>query len=107
MRIPYKDIQKIKRDAPSNCIFHLNRASMICKCEFCGQYFGKTHHRQKYCTKDCSRKALQDQKNEWKRTKWVRPKRTGTGYIDEKPKKDFKEEEKTIKKELRRLGLKR
>lgn len=105
MKIPYKDIKKMKEDAPSNCVFHFNRASIISKCEFCGQYFAKTHHRQKYCTKDCSKKALQDQKNEWKRTKWIKPKENGTGYITEKRKTDFDDELRQIRGELRRLGI--
>lgn len=106
MKISYKDIKKIKENAPPNCVFHFNRASIICKCEFCGQYFAKTHHRQKYCCKDCSQKALQDQKNEWKRTKWIKPKENGTGYITEKRKTDFDDELRQIRGELRRLGIK-
>ena len=107
MKIPYKEIQKIKANCPNDCTFHLNKASLVRKCKFCGDLYAQTHHRQVYCCKDCSKKALQDQKNEWKRTKWIRPKRMGTGYIDEKPKQDFNAEQKTIEKELRRLGLKR
>lgn len=106
IKLSYKEIQWLRGKYKNGEVLHLNKASIICKCEFCGQYFAKTHHRQKYCTKDCSKKALQDQKNEWKRTKWIKPKENGTGYITEKRKENFDDELRQIKGELRRLGIK-
>ena len=106
MKIPYKEIQKIKANCPNNCTFHLNKASLVRKCHFCGKLYAQTHHRQVYCCKECSQKALQDQKNEWKRTKWVKPKENGTGYITEKRKTDFDDELRQIRGELLRLGIK-
>lgn len=105
MKIPYKEIQVIRSKCPDNCTLHLNKASLIKKCNFCGKLYTPTHHRQVYCCKSCSQKALQDQKNEWKRTKWIRPRRTGTGYITEKRKTDFKEESRQVRGELKRLGI--
>ena len=107
IKLSYKEIQSLRSKYTNGEVLHLNKASIVKKCNFCGNYYTPTHHRQVYCCKDCSKKALQDQKNEWKRTKWIRPKRMGTGYIDEKPKQDFDAEKRTIEKELRRLGLKK
>ena len=105
MKLSYKEIQCLRSKYNNGEVLHLNKASIVKKCHFCGNYYTPTHHRQVYCCKDCSQKALQDQKNKWKREKWKRPRRVGTSYISEKRKEDFNAESRQIKGELRRLGL--
>ena len=79
IKLSYKEIQWLRSKYANGEVLHLNKASIVKKCHYCGNYYTPTHHRQVYCTKDCSKKALQDQKNEWKRTKWIKPKENGTG----------------------------
>lgn len=105
MKLSYKEIQEIRSKCPNDCTLHLNKASIVKKCNFCGNLYSPTHHRQVYCCKSCSRKALQDQKNEWKRTKWIRPRQNGTSYITEKRKENFDDELRQIRGELKRLGI--
>ena len=105
MKLSYKQIQELRSKYDNTVTLHLNKASIVLKCHFCGKYYTPTHHRQVYCCKECSRKALQDQKNKWKREKWIKPKGLGTSYITEKRKEDFNEEHRQIKGELRRLGI--
>lgn len=105
MKLSYKEIQCLRSKYNNGEVLHLNKASIVKKCHFCGNYYTPTHHRQVYCCKDCSAKALQDQKNEWKRTKWKRPRRVGTSYISEKRKENFDDELRQIRGELRRLGI--
>lgn len=105
MKLTYKEIQCLRSKYTNGEVLHLNKASIIKKCKYCGKHYTPTHHRQVYCCKKCSQNALQDQKNKWKREKWIKPKRIGTGYITEKRKEDFQAESRQIKGELRRLGL--
>lgn len=106
IKLSYKEIQWLRGKYNNGEVLHLNKASIVKKCNYCGNYYTPTHHRQVYCCKDCSAKALQDQKNEWKRTKWVKPKENGTGYITEKRKENFDDELRQIRGELLRLGIK-
>ena len=105
MKLSYKEIQCLRSKYNNGEVLHLNKASIVKKCQYCGNYYTPTHHRQVYCCKECSKYALQDQKNKWKREKWIRPRRVGTSYISEKRKEDFNAESRQIKGELRRLGL--
>ena len=105
MKLSYKEIQCLRSKYNNGEVLHLNKASIVKKCQYCGNYYTPTHHRQVYCCKECGKYALQDQKNKWKREKWIRPKRVGTSYISEKRKEDFNAESRQIKGELRRLGL--
>lgn len=106
IKLSYKEIQCLRSKYNNGEVLHLNKASLVKKCKFCGNLYARTHHRQVYCCKECSQKALQDQKNEWKRTKWIKPKENGTGYITEKRKENFDDELRQIRGELRRLGIK-
>ncbi|MBP5422787.1 MAG: hypothetical protein J6Y78_10145 [Paludibacteraceae bacterium] len=105
IKLSYKEIQCLRSKYNNGEVLHLNKASIVKECHFCGNYYTPTHHRQVYCTKSCSKKALQDQKNKWKRENWIPKIENGTGYLTEKRKENFKEESRQIKGELRRLGL--
>lgn len=105
MKLSYKQIQEIRAKYDNTVTLHLNKASIIKKCHYCGKWYVPTHHRQVYCDKSCSKKALQDQKNKWKRENWIPKIENGTSFITEKRKEDFNDELRQVRGELRRLGL--
>ena len=108
IKLSYKEIRELKSKCSDDVILHLNRASSVKRCKFCGNLYSPTHHKQVYCTKSCSKKAHQEQKNKWKRENYVEKQKLGTGYImSEHRNKDFNKEQEILKKELRRLGIKR
>jgi predicted nucleic acid-binding Zn ribbon protein len=81
------------------------------KCPICGKTFTKTHNRQKYCTKECSKEAKRRQDrihfSRWytknKRRVWANKK--GTGYLGPHRHEDPEKEQQAIKTELQRLKL--
>ena len=81
------------------------------KCKWCGAIYEKTHNRQQYCTKECAKKAKeeQDQKH---RLKWVNKNKErlyqtqlGTRTIGPKPNPDPEREAEIVQNERKRLGL--
>ena len=107
IKLSYKEIQELRSRHKNNVRFHLNKASVVKKCEYCGNLYTPTHHSQKFCDKNCYRKHRQDYKAKWKREKYQHKQSLGTGYINATPHKDFDEEHKILMKEFRRLGIKR
>lgn len=105
IKLSYKEIQELKSKYEDNVVLHLNRASIVKTCKYCGKWYTPTHHRQVYCTKKCSKEALQDQKNKWKREKWIKPRALGGSFLTEKRKEDFDDELRQVRGELKRLGL--
>lgn len=94
--------------------YNLYKATEIIKCEYCGRLTPKFHHSQKYCHKKtgrrCSEYARKEknvqyvQKSIAKRKEYMDD-RLGQSSLGSHPQKDFKKEERTIKNEIRRLGL--
>lgn len=108
MKLSYQQIKELRSKYQNDEVLHLNKASIIKKCEYCGELYTPTHHSQKFCNKDCYRKHRQDYKAKWKREKY-KPKQAsmGSGFINGTANKDFDKEQEIISKELRRLGIKR
>ena len=78
------------------------------KCAYCGKLFKKKHNRQKYCCKECSKNAHQEQKNQyWKRWFYknkgkLYAKQLGTRTIGPKPNPNPKREQQIVKNEKQR-----
>ncbi|MBO7443693.1 MAG: hypothetical protein J6T69_02605 [Methanobrevibacter sp.] len=90
------------------------------KCKYCGKRFYKTANKTCYCSDRCRTLALREQKAEYqrKRRKLIRDgvlvapnekasNDIGTGYIGEHRNEDELEELNVIRRELRRLRIKR
>ena len=90
------------------------------KCKYCGKRFYKTANKTCYCSDRCRTLALREQKAEYqrKRRKLIRDgvlvapnekasNDIGTGYIGEHRNDDELEELNVIRRELRRLRIKR
>lgn len=109
MKLTYQQIQELKSKYKNNVSLRLNKCSIVKTCEWCGNLYTPTHHRQKFCTKKCYREHRIDYKNEWDRTKRKRkPHQTlGTGYIKSSRNEDFNREHEILTKEMRRLGIHR
>jgi len=110
MKPSFKEIQELKSRLPNECTLIANKCSIVRICKYCGNLYVPTHFNQKkFCSRECFHNHRLDYKAEWKRTKYnPKPKQTlGTGYIDATRQQDFDKEEKIIKKELRRLRIKR
>lgn len=106
MKLSYKEIQELKSKYEDNVSLHLNKASIVKTCQYCGNLYSPTHHSQKFCTKKCYREHRKDYKAKWKRENYVQKPNLGSGYItSEHRNKDFDKEEEIIKRELRRLGV--
>lgn len=107
MKLTYQQIQELKSKYNNNVSLRLNKCSIVKTCEWCGNLYTPTHHKQKFCNKNCYREHRIKYKNEWDRTKRKRRPSMGTGYIKSSRNEDFNEEHRIITKELRRLGIKR
>ena len=83
------------------------------KCKWCGKPFEKKHNRQEYCSDECARYALLEQKARYNvryRLKYKSRKSDsywgmGSGSLGSHKKDDFDEELESIRKELRRFKL--
>ena len=86
------------------------------KCSWCGQLFLVRNNAQKYCTEECKHEALLESKRKYINSRnlkkhfntKVKALTTLGSYNTSSTshsKKTFEEEEKAIKKEKRRLGL--
>jgi len=86
------------------------------KCKWCGEYFIKTHHSQKYCSDYCRKNARAEQSrnkaHRWyhrhkhelsEKTRWG----LGSGYLGKHRYTNFDKELKTIQTEFKRLRLKK
>lgn len=104
MKLSFKEIQYIKSKSPNNARLHLNKASIVKKCEFCGKLYTPTHHLQKFCSDFCYKEHRKDYKATWKRTKYKPKQRLGTSTINETRNKDFKKEHEILQRELYRIG---
>lgn len=100
-------MQELKQRYPNNVRLRLNKCSIVKVCPYCQRLYVPTHHNQKYCTDECFKEHRREYKARWKREKYQKKpyEKIGTGYLTEKRKQDFDEEQKAVKKELRRFRL--
>ena len=85
---------------------------MKSKCQWCGSTFEKYHGNEKYCSSYCIEKAKQEQ-NRKNFHRWYHKHKKeldnltryglGSGTLSHHRRKNFKEEQKTIKREKQRL----
>lgn len=88
----------------------------VSHCKYCGQLFIKTHNRIMYCSNECRCYALKEQKAIYQQKRRLLIKNgelisnenreLGTTFLSVHPKSDFILEEKAIKRELKRIGVK-
>lgn len=86
-------------------------------CKYCGKPFYKAANKTCYCSDRCRNLALKEQKAKYqqKRRKLIRDGElvsnetayVGTGYLSANRQEDFKDEEKAIVKELKRLRIRK
>lgn len=91
------------------------------KCKYCGKPFTKRHNREMYCSDDCRKNALREQKARYQAKRRMRIKQKvlivdeykkyglgsyGTSANGHRKNK-FSQEYMSIQKEMRRIGLKR
>ena len=107
MKLTYKQIQELKSKYKNNVSLRLNKCTIVKTCDWCGNLYTPTHHKQKFCNKNCYREHRIEYKNEWDRTKRKKRHKLGTGYIKSTPNEDFNKEHKILQKEMRRLGIRK
>lgn len=84
------------------------------KCGWCGQYYVKTANKQKYCSNECRKNAIQEQSRRKSHRWYHRHKHEldekqrwglGSGVLGQHRHKDYEKEQKVITRELKRLGI--
>lgn len=98
-----------------------NRLLKKNKCKYCGKLFVKKHNREVYCSKDCRRNALREQKARYQAKRRLKIKRkelilpehqisgmgsygtSCTGHM----RSSFEEEYRAVQREMQRIGLKK
>lgn len=87
----------------------------ISHCKYCGQPFIKTHNRIMYCSNECRGYALKEQKAIYQQKRRLLIKNgelisnenreLGTTFLSQHALDDFGLEERTVKRELKRIGV--
>ena len=98
-----------------------NKAYYKHKCKYCGKPFNKKHNREMYCSKECRKYALREQKARYQAKRRLRIKRkelilsehqisgmgsygtSCTGHM----RSSFEEEYRAVQREMQRIGLKK
>lgn len=85
------------------------------KCKWCGKYFIRTHHSQRYCCDECRDEARSEQ-SRIKAHRWYHKHKhelsekqrwgLGSGLLGQHRHEDFEKELRTIQNEFRWLHLK-
>jgi hypothetical protein len=81
------------------------------KCQLCGKPFKKTHNRQVYCSKECSKEARRLKRRKYDYTYYrknrnrINQKRLGTRTIGPTPNPNPEREREIINNEIERIGL--
>lgn len=88
----------------------------ISKCKYCGRIFIKFENKTGYCREACRTWALKEQKAQYQRKRRLSIKNgelisnetrePGTTFLSQHALSDFGMEEKTVKRELKRIGVK-
>lgn len=86
-------------------------------CKWCGKPFFKDANKTCYCSDECRKNAVREQKAEYQRKRRRLIKSgalvsmesvdLGTGYLGKYRKEDFDDEHEAVLKEMRRLKIKR
>lgn len=88
----------------------------ISKCKYCGKPFIKIHNKILYCSDECRGYALKEQKAAYQQKRRLLIKHgvlisnelnnPGTTFLSAHRQEDFNKESLTIRRELRRIGVK-
>lgn len=106
----YQDTQYKIKETRKNQAQKINKS----KCGWCGQYYIKTANKQKYCSNECRKNAIQEQ-SRIKSHRWYHRHKheldekqrwgLGSGVLGQHRHKDYEKEQKVITRELKRIGI--
>lgn len=84
------------------------------KCGWCGKYYVKTANKQKYCSQECRKNAINEQARRKSHRWYHRHKHElsekqrwglGSGAIGQHRHEDYEKEQQVITNELKRIGI--